>query len=113
MSDRYTVTQESGQYLLVDAAGHTSAAVWPEQGNNVTHVRVQPPGRDVPLDVILPPREPEGLGPNGYSAGVPILFPFPNRVRGGRYTFEGRSYELDINEPARGNHIHGLVANLP
>jgi len=113
MTDRYAVTQEGGQYLLVDAAQHASAAVLPEEGNNVTHFRVQPQGRDVPLDVILPPREPEGLGASGYGAGVPILFPFPNRVRGGRYTFQGRTYELDVNEPARGNHIHGLVAKLP
>src|SRR5919199_1563539 len=113
MSDRYSVTQAGGQYLLVDAANHVSAAVLPEQGNNVTHFRVQPKGRDVPIDVILPPREPEGVGPGGYSAGVPILFPFPNRVRGGRYTFQGRSYKLDVNETARGNHIHGLVARLP
>ena len=113
MSDGYTVTQDGGQYLLVDAAHHASAAVLPEQGNNVTHLRVQPQGRDVPIDVILPPRELEGFGASGYGAGVPILFPFPNRVRGGRYTFQGRAYEMDINETARGNHIHGLVARLP
>jgi aldose 1-epimerase len=113
MPDRYAVTQERGQYRLVDDQSRARAAILPETGNNVTHFRVQPAGRDVPIDVILPPSGPEGLGPNGYSAGVPILFPFPNRVRGGEYTFQGRAYELDINETARGNHIHGLVSKLP
>ena len=58
------------------------------------------------MDVLLS----GDLGKSGYSAGNPILFPFPNRVKGGKYTFEGKSYQLDINETARGNHIHGLVS---
>ncbi len=37
------------------------------------------------------------------------LFPFPNRIRGGNYTFEGTSYQLNINFPNENNAIHGLV----
>lgn len=36
--------------------------------------------------------------------GVPVLFPTPNRVRDGRFIFDGRSY------PGR---MHGLVRNAP
>jgi aldose 1-epimerase len=38
-----------------------------------------------------------------------ILIPWPNRLAGGTYTFEGRSYQLPLTEPTQGNAIHGLV----
>ncbi len=38
-----------------------------------------------------------------------ILFPFPSRIPNGRFRFEGKTYQLPINEPARGNAIHGFV----
>lgn len=40
--------------------------------------------------------------------GTPILFP-PNRIDKGRFTFEDRSYQFDINEVDRQNHSHGFV----
>jgi aldose 1-epimerase len=36
------------------------------------------------------------------------LVPWPNRLRGGRYTFDGTTYQLPLSEPAAGNAIHGL-----
>jgi aldose 1-epimerase len=39
-----------------------------------------------------------------------LLAPWPNRVVDGRYTFDGESFRLDLNEPERGHAIHGLVA---
>lgn len=38
-----------------------------------------------------------------------VLFPFPNRIADGKYTFEGQTYQLEINEPERQNAIHGFV----
>lgn len=38
-----------------------------------------------------------------------VLAPWPNRLRDGRYSFGGADHQLPINEPARGNAIHGLV----
>jgi len=38
-----------------------------------------------------------------------VLAPWPNRIRDGRYTFGGESYQLFLTEPARHNAIHGLV----
>lgn len=38
-----------------------------------------------------------------------LLIPWPNRLAGGRYTFEGEAYQLPISEPSYGNAIHGLV----
>ena len=52
----------------------------------------------------------------GYQAGeLPpgasgtLLVPWPNRVDRGRYTFDGRQFQLDLSEPAAGNAIHGLT----
>ncbi len=44
------------------------------------------------------------------SAGTgQLLLPWPNRVDGGRYSFGGRDYQLDLSEPQHGNAIHGLT----
>ena len=38
-----------------------------------------------------------------------LLVPWPNRVRDGRYTFDGIEHQLELTEPERGNALHGLV----
>jgi aldose 1-epimerase len=38
-----------------------------------------------------------------------LLLPWPNRVRGGRYEWDGRAHQLGLSEPQHGNAIHGLV----
>ncbi|MET3805433.1 aldose 1-epimerase [Nakamurella sp. UYEF19] len=40
-----------------------------------------------------------------------VLAPWPNRVAGGRWQHEGKTQQLDITEPSRGNAIHGLLRN--
>ena len=40
--------------------------------------------------------------------GQPLI-PWPNRLRDGRYSWNGTERRLDLSEPARGNAIHGLV----
>lgn len=42
-----------------------------------------------------------------------LLSPWVNRVRNGNYSFEGRNYQLPINEENLGNAIHGLLARKP
>ncbi len=39
-----------------------------------------------------------------------VLAPWPNRVGGGRYTWDGHAHQLPLTEPDRGNALHGLVA---
>jgi aldose 1-epimerase len=38
-----------------------------------------------------------------------LLLPWPNRIEDGRYDFNGESYQLALDEPARRNAIHGLT----
>ncbi|WP_246186946.1 aldose 1-epimerase family protein [Microlunatus speluncae] len=41
------------------------------------------------------------------------LLPWPNRIRDGRYVFEGGDQQLALTEPDRHNAIHGLVRHVP
>lgn len=38
-----------------------------------------------------------------------VLSPWPNRLEGGRFQFDGVTAVAPLNEPERGNAIHGLV----
>ncbi|WP_424464055.1 aldose epimerase [Pseudoclavibacter helvolus] len=51
-------------------------------------------------DDVLPP----------FGAGI-TLFPWPNRVRDGRWNHEGTTQQLDLTEPSKGNASHGLLRN--
>jgi len=42
-----------------------------------------------------------------------LLAPWVNRVRNGNYSFEGRNFQLPINEHNLGNSIHGFLARKP
>ena len=52
---------------------------------------------------------PHGVGecPPGYLGKV--LMPWPNRVAGGSYSWEGTSYDLPVDEPTFGTSLHGFV----
>lgn len=40
-----------------------------------------------------------------------ILFPFANRIKDGKYEFNGESYQLETNQKEEQNALHGLVYN--
>ena len=63
--------------------------------------------RGRPLVVKYPQEQP----PPG-AAGQ-LLIPWPNRVRDGRYHFDGQDQQLDISEPPTHNASHGFVRWLP
>ncbi|MET8155640.1 aldose 1-epimerase family protein [Sphaerisporangium sp. NPDC005289] len=48
-------------------------------------------------------------GPVPHYSGT-LLAPWPNRVAGGRYGFDGERFEVPVNELERGHALHGLVA---
>jgi aldose 1-epimerase len=92
-------------YRLHDDDSGASAAVLPSFGFNLFDLRLPVSGhaRRVVVaadDFADNPRSP---GRNG----IPVLFPFPNRVRDGKYTFEGKSYQLPATNGS--NAIHGFA----
>lgn len=42
------------------------------------------------------------------ARGQPLV-PWPNRLRDGRYTFDGEEFQVPLTEPGKRNAIHGLV----
>ncbi len=48
---------------------------------------------------------------NGGTYGVPILYPTPNKLPEGRYTFEGRDYVMKVRDQVLSSH--GLVRKEP
>lgn len=52
--------------------------------------------------------------PSGH--GIPILFPFPNRIREGRFRWNNREYHLPeskVGYDGAGNAIHGFAIDRP
>jgi aldose 1-epimerase len=49
---------------------------------------------------------PDALPPKATGA---VLLPWPNRIDGGHYRFDGADYQLALSEPAASNASHGLV----
>ncbi|WP_159502342.1 aldose 1-epimerase family protein [Microbacterium sp. 18062] len=62
-------------------------------------------------DVDLVPRYPDDIATPAAS-GV-VLVPWPNRIRDGRWTQHGETYQLAISEPKFGNASHGLLRFAP
>ncbi|MEU0370691.1 gluconokinase, GntK/IdnK-type [Streptomyces sp. NPDC006283] len=57
---------------------------------------------------------------DGFTADSPVtggrgqlLVPWPNRVDGGRYRFDGQDLQLPLSEPEKHNAIHGLLRWTP
>lgn len=95
-----TVAPTGSQYEIV-SAGHR--AVITEVGATLRHYSVD--GRDVV----------HGFGADETVQGGrgQTLIPWPNRLRDGRYTFDGVDQQLWLTEPARHNASHGLVRYVP
>lgn len=93
---------------LILENGIFRAEIVPEIGGNIISLRHLPSGTKLlrePADLRELERFPEQFG-------LPVLFP-PNRIKDGKFTFEGRLCQLPVNETAMHNHLHGLVVNKP
>jgi len=102
-----TETTRRGRAVLRlhdDRTGAT-AAVLPSYGFNLFDLRLPAGGRVRTIGVAEPDwaEDPRKPGRNGF----PVLFPFPNRIRDGRFTFGGKDYQLPRNKPPHA--IHGFA----
>jgi len=91
----------SGEQFEIAAGAGRATIV--EVGGGIREYRED--GRDV--------LEPFALGEICDGAHGTVLVPWPNRLAGGRYSFDGAEHQLALSEPARGNAIHGLARWRP
>jgi aldose 1-epimerase len=91
------VTPPSGHQFRLQSGGQRATVV--EVGGAIREYEVD--GRPV-LDPF-----PVGAMADG-AHGTPLL-PWPNRLDGGRYRFNGIDHQLALTEPEKGNAIHGLM----
>jgi aldose 1-epimerase len=92
-------------YTLHDDATGASASILPSYGLNLFDLRLPSAGLVRPVLVAADDFAEKPSHPA--RSGTPILFPFPNRIRDGRFTFHGRQFQLPAtNGP---NAIHGFA----
>ena len=94
----------------IEQDGKAIAEIVPALGNNCYAFRVSD-GKNW-LNLIDEPPDLETLKQRPTAFGNPILFPFPNRIRNGKWEFEGKTYQFD-KEPESPTTIHGLLLNRP
>ena len=111
MSFRIETRDHAGRtvHSLHDDATGAAAWVLPSYGFNLFDLRLPLAGNVRPILVASPDFADHPAHPAGN--GTPILFPFPNRIRDGRFAFDGRTYQLPAtNGP---NAIHGFAMTAP
>ncbi len=111
MGFRVDVEKRGGRevYTMRDDVSGASASVLPSYGFNLFDLRLPIAGEVRPVIVSDPTfaEAPSRAGGNG----TPILFPFPNRIREGTFTFGGKSYTIPTNKG--GHAIHGFAIDVP
>jgi len=91
----------TGDQYEITSGSHR--AVITEVGATLRHFSVD--GRDVVHGFDVTETVKGGRGQN--------LIPWPNRIRDGKYTFNGVAQQLALTEPARHNASHGLARYVP
>jgi aldose 1-epimerase len=116
MNSRFYITGEDfgsySLYKLHDDKTREYVSIIPALGGSINNLALRLNGKLV--DVI-----------DGYNSEADIkknlktsfkgsnLYPFPNRIEGGKYNFKEQNYQLECNFPQENNAIHGLVYNQP
>lgn len=98
---RLWLTRTSGAAALVD----------PDCGGTVHRLRLVDTKKDPEaIDLLAGDPDPDASVPSspGMFRGR-LLVPFNDRIRGGRYIWQGESYQLPLNDPEQGDAIHGFL----
>lgn len=98
---RFVSAAPSGEQYEISSG--SQRAIVTEVGATLRSLSVE--GRDVVRGFGLDEMSTAGRGQN--------LVPWPNRIRDGRYTFNGVTHQLALTEPARHNATHGLARYVP
>lgn len=95
---------------LLDSAAGTRAKILAGFGFNCYSFQAEHDGEPLELLWSVPGFESGRERPS--RSGIPILFPFPGRIAGTTFRFQGREYPLEAAD-GQGNAIHGFVNNRP
>jgi aldose 1-epimerase len=95
--------------VLREPATGSEAQVVLAVGANVHRFRTRVDGRDV--EMLAPAPDAATLRERPTRFGSAPLFPYPGRIEGGRFTFEGRQIQLPTGPD--GNAIHGFARARP
>jgi aldose 1-epimerase len=95
---------------ITDPHTGSTARIAPELGFNCFEFRAMVSGR--PVDVLDSVAGFEDGGQRPSGSGIPILFPFPNRIRAGKFSWKGAEFSLPVSDKF-GNAIHGLCLDRP
>lgn len=113
--DRYAVNRQEIDGLevvqLIDRGARMEVWICPQAGYNCYRWRWE--RSEGSLELLSSPESPRELVETPFYFGNPVLFPFPNRIRDGRFRFGGRDVAFDINRPEQACAIHGLVCQVP
>jgi aldose 1-epimerase len=94
---------------LIDTESGASASILPSYGFNLFDLKLPAAGAVRSLVVADPGWESNPEKPARH--GFPILFPFPNRIKDGRFSWEDTSYELPLTKPPHAIHGFALDAD--
>lgn len=100
--------------VLTDIRTGSTARILPELGFNCFEFRATVAGQSVEVIDASPQFASGGERASGH--GIPLLFPFPNRIRDGRFSWNGRDFEIpksDASHDGAGNAIHGFCLDRP
>jgi aldose 1-epimerase len=106
MTNRITWQQRAngqgldGRIAVLENVRGDTLEVWPALGFNAYRLAMH--GHEL---LYADPQLFENGRPT--RSGIPILFPFPNRIRAGTFTWNAKTYHLPLNDPAAKNAIHG------
>jgi aldose 1-epimerase len=98
-------------YELIDRDGRARAEVWAHTGFNCLKWQVR--NGDSTWGDILFHMPDWNTNPVPTRSGHPILFPFPGRLRDGRFTLDGKSYQLPLTDNTKLHAIHGFTPRNP
>jgi aldose 1-epimerase len=95
-------------YKLCDSASGEYASILPLMGGSINGLAFKWNNELVELiDGYKSFQEMQSNLTNSFKGSN--LFPFPNRIANGTYSFSGKIYHLPVNFPTENSAIHGLV----
>lgn len=92
--------------MIADPTGQRFHLRGPRSSAEITQVGAALRALTVDGVDLVPPYPDDA--PTPAASGV-VLVPWPNRIRDGKYTFDGDDLQLAISEPKFGNASHGLL----